>query len=118
LREIMAPIPLRPGRQLRLLAWRAASNPDFSDRDRFYLQLIRPHLASAYARWARQHPITDGLTERQMAVLSLVRDGLTNSQVAHRLGLSEGTVRTHLNHIHERLGVTSRTSAVQVAFAD
>jgi hypothetical protein len=35
--------------------------------------------------------------------------------VARRMGLSEGTVRTHLNHIYERLGVTSRTAAVSRA---
>ena len=35
-----------------------------------------------------------------------------NAQIARRMQLSEGTVRTHLNHIYERLGVISRTAAV------
>lgn len=54
----------------------------------------------------------DRLTSRQVQVLELVREGCTNGQIARRMGLSEGTVRTHLNHVYARLGVASRTAAV------
>jgi len=46
------------------------------------------------------------------ASLQFVAQGYTNTQIGRRMRLSEGTVRTHLNHIYERLGVTSRTAAV------
>jgi DNA-binding NarL/FixJ family response regulator len=47
-----------------------------------------------------------------------VAAGHTNTQIARRLGISESTVRTHLEHIYERLGVSSRTAAVTRALAD
>ncbi len=49
-------------------------------------------------------------------MLDLVRDGYTNHQIGRRLNLSEGTVRTHLNHVYERLGVASRTAAVTAVY--
>ncbi len=87
-----------------------------TDRDRFILALLRPHLADHHARWLRAHPPTVPLTRRQLAVLDLVRDGYTNDQIGRRLNLSEGTVRSHLNHVYERLGVASRTAAVTAVY--
>jgi hypothetical protein len=51
-------------------------------------------------------------------VLHLIAVGHTNAQIAHRLGVSEGTVRTHLENIYARLQVSSRTAAVTRAFPD
>ncbi|MEO5873655.1 MAG: LuxR C-terminal-related transcriptional regulator [Streptosporangiaceae bacterium] len=48
------------------------------------------------------------LTRRQHQVAGLVADGLTNRQIAERLGISHHTVDTHLEHILNRLGFTSR----------
>jgi DNA-binding CsgD family transcriptional regulator len=56
------------------------------------------------------------LTPRQNDLLRLLAAGRTNAQIARRLGSSEGTVRTHLENIDERLGVSSRTAAVTRAF--
>lgn len=46
----------------------------------------------------------------------MVQAGLTNQQVANRMALSEGTVRTHLNNIYVRLQVPGRVAAVQQVF--
>lgn len=90
-----------------------------TDRDRFYLTLLRPHIQDHYRRWLRAHPPSTGLTRRQLAVLNLVRDGFTNHQIGRRLELSEGgTVRTHLNHAYERLGVASRPAAVTAVYGN
>ncbi len=53
-----------------------------------------------------------GLTRREADVMALVADGLSNAGVAGRLGISEATVAKHLQHVNEKLGVTSRTAAV------
>lgn len=57
----------------------------------------------------------DRLTDRQIDVLRLMCTGLANKQIADRLGIGEGTVKTHVNAIFEKLGVESRTEAVVVA---
>ena len=49
---------------------------------------------------------------RQMDLLHLVAAGHTNTQISRRLGISEGTVRTHLENIYQRLHVSRRTAAV------
>lgn len=51
-------------------------------------------------------------------LLRLLPAGHTNSQIARQLGISEGTVRSHLENIYERLKVSSRTAAVTRTLAD
>jgi two-component system NarL family response regulator len=55
------------------------------------------------------------LTPREMTTLRLMADGQSNREIAGTLGISERTVKTHLSHLFEKLGVTSRTEAVRVA---
>ena len=107
----------RPGRHVRLYFGRGPG-PDFSERDRAVLTLLRPHLHQAYLdAERRRHPVPQ-LTPRQKDLLRLLATGHTNTQIARRLGISEGTVRTHLQNIYERLHVSSRTAAVTHAFPD
>ena len=56
-----------------------------------------------------------GMTRREVEVLSLVAEGLSNRQVAERLVVSEHTVHRHLANIYARLGVSSRAAAVALA---
>jgi len=126
--EIMVCLPAGPrwaadpGRQVggpsvRLLFFRE-SGPDFSERDRALLTLLRPHLHQAYLDAERQRLSTPQLTPRHWELLRLVATGHTNSQVARRLGVTEATVRKHLENIYARLRVSSRTAAVTRAFPD
>ena len=105
-----------PGRTLRLVLLRGPG-PDFSERDRDLLTVLRPHLHQAYLDAERRRHPTPRLTARQRELLHLVAAGHTNAQIARRLGISEGTVRTHLENIYRLLQVSSRTAAVTRAFA-
>lgn len=62
-----------------------------------------------------QRQMSSGLSEREHEVLELVARGLTNKEVATTLGLSQFTVRNHLNHITEKLDVSDRTEAIVAA---
>ncbi len=104
-----------PGRSVRLFFLRA-SGPDFSERDRALLNLLRPHLQQAYHDAERRRSPVPDLTPRQWDLLHLIAGGRTNTQIARQLGLSEGTVRTHLENIYSRLQVSNRTAAVVRAF--
>ena len=106
-----------PGRHVRLYLYRGPG-PDFTERDRAVLTLLRPHLHQAYLDAERRRRGTPQLTPRHRELLRLVAAGHTNAQIARRLGLSEGTVRTHLENIYGRLHVSSRTAAVTCAFPD
>ncbi|MEO3784043.1 response regulator transcription factor [Actinocorallia sp. B10E7] len=55
------------------------------------------------------------LTRREIEVLALVADGLSNQHIGWRLHLTEGTVKSHLARIYTKLGVSSRTAAVAAA---
>lgn len=104
-----------PGQSARLLLTRGPG-PDFSERDRALLTLLRPHLYQAYLEAEQRRARTPELTPRQWELLRLVAAGRTNTQIARHLGLSEGTVRKHLENIYARLDVSSRTAAVTRAF--
>lgn len=55
------------------------------------------------------------LSPRERETLSLLADGLSNSEIAERLGISEKTVRNHLSHLFDKLGVWSRAQAIVFA---
>ncbi|HEX7150183.1 MAG TPA: response regulator transcription factor [Thermoanaerobaculia bacterium] len=55
------------------------------------------------------------LTPRELSTLRLMADGKTNKEIANNLGISERTVKTHLGHLFDKLGVTTRTEAIKIA---
>jgi DNA-binding NarL/FixJ family response regulator len=61
-------------------------------------------------------PALASLTAREREVLELIATGLTNDEIAERLVLGAGTVKTHVNHIFLKLGVRNRAEAVIFAF--
>ena len=52
------------------------------------------------------------LTNREREILALLADGLGNKQIAARLGISPNTVKTHLELLFDKIGVSSRAEAV------
>ena len=55
------------------------------------------------------------LTERELEVLRRIVAGRSNKEIAADLSITEGTVKTHVNHILDKLGVHDRTQAVTTA---
>ena len=58
----------------------------------------------------------DGLTEREVQILQHLAFGRTNREIGDALFISPDTVKTHLEHIYEKLGTSDRTAAVAQAF--
>lgn len=63
----------------------------------------------------RQRRFAPFLTGRELEVLSVAAEGLTARQIGRRLGIAERTITTHLSRIYGKLGVTSRTAALNAA---
>ncbi|MGZ4314659.1 MAG: helix-turn-helix transcriptional regulator [Gaiellaceae bacterium] len=113
--ELKLWLPAPPG-HARFFELIRGAGRDFTDRDRALLALLRPHLAKLRARLDRR-PCRPPLTEREADVMQLVALGLTNREIAQRLFISPATVRTHLEHVFDKLDVRSRAAAVSAAFA-
>jgi len=75
----------------------------------------KSYLAPAAAAKLAEGVTRVQLTPRELASLRLMADGKSNKEIANELGISDRTVKTHLGHLFEKLGVTSRTEAVKVA---
>lgn len=71
---------------------------------------IDPKAARQLLR-ARGERVSAGLTPREVEVLSLVRRGLANKQIARMLDISERTVKAHLTSAFQRIGVVDRVQA-------
>ncbi|MFD8209386.1 response regulator [Streptomyces sp. NPDC059695] len=73
--------------------------------------------AVAHRLMDRMRTPAEALTKRELEVLQLVGEGLSNQQISKALFLSQATVKSHLVHIFAKLGVDSRTAAVAAATA-
>ncbi|KRE97196.1 hypothetical protein ASG76_00215 [Nocardioides sp. Soil774] len=72
-------------------------------------------LAETYGLGSRERRTDQVLTEREVEVLRLVADGLTNGQIGTRLFMSPKTASVHVSHILAKLGAANRTEAATVA---
>jgi DNA-binding CsgD family transcriptional regulator len=90
------------------------SGRTFGQRERTLLMLIRPALLRPIARAeaARERQRALGLTPRELEVLGLVRDGMTNGEIATQLFVSPATIRSHLEHAFAKIGAHTRTEAI------
>jgi DNA-binding NarL/FixJ family response regulator len=76
---------------------------------------VQHHVLTA-ALQGPQDALPDGLTPREAEVLTLIADGLTNSEIADRLVVSPATVKSHVNRLFSKAGVRDRGQAVAYAY--
>jgi DNA-binding NarL/FixJ family response regulator len=81
---------------------------------------IQHHVLAAVAEPAPapEPEAPDDLTPREIEVLRLIAEGLTNAEIAERLVVSAATVKSHVNHIFSKIGARDRAQAVVYAYAN
>jgi len=125
-------LPAAPERQRSFILFRRTAAGDFSGRDRAVLEMLRPHLSGLEARAALRRRLSkapgtqdgDGkssactrLTPREREIVVLVAEGKTNAQIAAELWIAPSTVKKHLEHVYEKVGVGRRTVAATLVHA-
>jgi two-component system NarL family response regulator len=73
------------------------------------------YIPPAVARQLAQRIGADELTERESEIMKCIARGKSNKEIADELGISEGTIKSHVNHILSKLGAADRTQAVTIA---
>jgi pimeloyl-ACP methyl ester carboxylesterase/DNA-binding CsgD family transcriptional regulator len=112
--------PFEEGRRLASLIPRARLVPLDTENHillrhepafRQFFDELRAFIGTAGAGAAR----FDGLTPREAEILERIAQGLDNAQIAAHLGMSEKTVRNHITHIFDKIGVENRSQAIVLA---
>lgn len=107
---------LDEGSELESLLRRVVDKPQSPTPALLYARTLLSATGSAIARQATTvHTEQERPTERELQILRLLADGLSNSEVAGRLMLTEGTVKWHLHNLYAKLGVRNRTGALREA---
>jgi LuxR family maltose regulon positive regulatory protein len=101
-----------PMAQLLHKAARTGIAPEYTRRLLAAFPAAEPEQAESPETRAPATRLVERLSERELEVLGLIADGLTNQEIASRLFLSLNTVKAHTRNIYGKLGVHSRTQAV------
>lgn len=112
--SMIVSLPAPPG-QARRVMFQRWSGPSFNERDRQVAALLRPHFEEIWLDAERRRHGVPHLTQREWQVLGMAAAGLSYAQIAHELFVSVGTVRKHMEHVRDRLGVHSLGAAAALA---
>ncbi|HXH89151.1 MAG TPA: LuxR C-terminal-related transcriptional regulator [Gaiellaceae bacterium] len=126
-------LPTTLRRHRSFILFREAGAGDFCERDRAVLEMLRPHLYRLEAHAALRRRLSEALrkqdgnddesnvyaelTPREREIIELVAEGKKNAQIAAQLWVAPSTVKKHLEHVYEKLGVGGRTAAATLARA-
>jgi two-component system nitrate/nitrite response regulator NarL len=125
------------GSDTDIVAWAEAGTSAIVDRNGSPLELrtameammrgevqCSPRVAGALLRrvrtlagGVRRTNDTARLTDRERDILTLIGEGMSNQEIARRLGLQVPTVKNHVHSIYEKLGITGRAKAVSLALS-
>jgi DNA-binding CsgD family transcriptional regulator len=112
--SMIVSLPAPPGEVRRVIFMRA-SGPAFTERDRQVAALARPHLQEIWLDAEQRRRGVPRLSRREWEVLERAATGMTYDEIAAALFISVGTVRKHMEHVRERLGVHSVAAAAALA---
>jgi DNA-binding CsgD family transcriptional regulator len=112
---LIVSLPAPPG-EVRRVTFMRSHGPGFSERDRQVAALARPHLHELWLDAQRPRRGRLPLSAREWEVLELAAAGRSYAEIAAHLSVSVGTVRKHMEHVRERLGVHSVLAAAAIAF--
>src|SRR5438552_18424517 len=107
------PRPHRPPRGAQEAEAELRRDTDAGRLDRGAVEAVLAAAGHVARRSRVERPM--GLTDREVQVLRLIARGLTNKEAANALDVSVKTVDNHLQHIYEKLGVTTRAAAAVLA---
>lgn len=113
---LVLPLMGPAGVSRRLVLFRAAGSP-FGEKDKALVTVLRPHVVEALRAHSRGLA-SQVLTPRQQELIRLCAEGLDNTRIARRVGVSTDTVRKHLENAFARLDVSSRGQAVVAVMPD
>jgi NarL family two-component system response regulator LiaR len=76
---------------------------------------LSPEVTRGLITASHENQVGEDLTARELEVLTLMVEGLTNPQIARRLSISRATASSHVSHILQKLGVSNRSEAIVLA---
>ncbi|MBI9050561.1 MAG: response regulator transcription factor [Anaerolineaceae bacterium] len=110
--QIAAPLLLIVG---GIYLYRLNQKGDILARFTRNMQEANGSSAKHYPNNSDSNKAVEALTEREMQVLLLIDQGLSNAEIAERLSIAPSTIKTHINNIFSKLGVQSRIRAIRQA---
>lgn len=119
--DLMALLRLALNEQPAILESNPQAGASADIRDAYILQLLQAFGTSQ--EWIERRPVKEsslgkassvkGLTQREIEIVRLMAEGCSNKQIAARLHITEGTVKSHAINIYGKLGVHTRVQAIQ-----
>jgi PAS domain S-box-containing protein len=103
------------GETVAVLEFYSREDAELTERSLRSLAGIGSELGRFLARRRGELGRANSLTPRELQVLQLAADGHSGRRIAERLVISPSTIKTHFNHIYEKLGMSDRSSAVATA---